>query len=202
MGPENRLGHMPRIHSLIKVPTRDMQTRRLFSLLLLAFAVFAGSAHGQSEDGDLDIGVGVFFEGTDGSTTVTVPILLPSVRLEPQVGYARTSRTVTGDDDETDTVLEIGGGVFKTLRTYQSANVYAGGRVGLVQRSQSSGNTTLSETGFFIGPALGGEYSFGDHFSLGAEAGLFYRGVPTPEEEDLSVSTLRTNGRAFVRVYL
>lgn len=179
-----------------------MNARRFFSVLLLGFAVLVAPAHGQSNGSDLKIGAGVFFDDTDGSTTVTVPILLPSVRLEPQVGYSRTSRSVTGEDDESDALLEIGGGIFKTIRTYDRTDVYAGGRIGLIQRSQSAGSTTLSETGFFVGPALGGEYALGDHFSFGAEAGLFYRGIPTPEEEDLSLSTVRTNGRAFIRVYL
>ena len=178
-------------------------------LLIFAIAIFAGPAQGQATD-DTKIGAGVFFEATEsgvdgafgGNVTVTVPVLLPSVRLEPQVGYSQVSRSETGEDDETDAVLEIGGGVFKTLRTYENTAIYAGGRIGLVQRSQSSGNTTLSETGFFVGPAVGGEYDLGEHFSLGAEAGLFYRGLPTPTEEDLSVSTVRTSGRAFVRVYL
>lgn len=187
-----------------------MQLHRGFPALLLIFAIatFAAPAQGQSTD-DTKIGAGVFFEATEsavdgagGNVTVTVPILLPSVRLEPQLGYRQVTRSETGEDDETDTIFEIGGGAFKTLRTYESGDIYAGGRIGLIQRSQSSGNTTLSETGFFIGPAFGGEYNLGEHFSLGAEAGLFYRGIPTPTEEDLSVSTVRTSGRAFVRVYL
>jgi len=194
---------------LIQSNTRRMHLHRVFPALLFVIAAFAVPAQGQSTDGDTKVGVGVFYEavdrnfdGVDGNVTVTVPILLPSVRLEPQIGYSLTSRSVTGEDDETDAILEIGGGAFKTLRTYDNADVYAGGRIGLLHRSQSSGNTTLSETGFFIGPAVGGEYHLSDHFSLGAEAGLFYRGIPTPEEDDLSLSTIRTNGRLFVRVYL
>jgi hypothetical protein len=185
-----------------------MHVYRVLSVLLLAVTIFVVPAQGQSAGDDTKIGAGVFFEaadsnvGVDGNVTVTVPILLPSIRLEPQIGYGLTSRSVTGEDDETDTILEIGGGVFKTLRTYDSASIYAGGRIGLVHRSQTTGNVTLSETGFFVGPAFGGEYNLGDHFSLGAEAGLFYRGIPTPEQEDLSLSTIRTNGRVFVRVYL
>jgi len=193
---------MFKLRFLVKVRTHHMRSHRLFSIVVLVFAVFAVPAYGQSDGGDLKIGAGVFFDDTDGSTTVTVPILLPSVRLEPQLGYSRTSRSVTGEDDESDALLEIGGGVFKTIRTYERTDVYLGGRIGLIQRSQSAGSTTLSETGFFVGPALGGEYALGDHFSLGVEAGLFYRGIPTPEEEDLSLSTVRTNGRAFLRVYL
>jgi len=201
--------HMHNVHYLTQNDRRPMRFDRGVSVLLLAFAVFAVPAQGQSGGDDTKMGAGVVFEATDnsvdgvgGNVTVTVPLLLPSIRLEPQIGYGLTSRSVTGDDDETDTVLEIGGGVFKTLRTYDSASIYAGGRIGLIHRSQTSGNTTLSDTGFFIGPAFGGEYNLGDHFSLGAEAGLFYRGIPTPEQEDLSLSTIRTNGRVFVRVYL
>lgn len=176
-----------------------MKLSRLLPTLLLVFAVLVSPAQGQSTDDGAKIGVGVAF---DGGTTVTVPILLSSVRLEPQLGYRRTSTSVQGDDDESDSVLEIGGGVFTNLNTYDSGSIYAGGRIGIVQQSQSSGNTTVSESDFFIGPVLGGEYYLGDQFSLGAEAGLYYRGVPTPTNEDVSVSTLSTNGRAFVRVYL
>ena len=186
-----------------------MRHHRFLPALLLAFAVFAIPAQGQSADGNTKVGLGVFFEGVDsnfggldGNVTVTVPIHLSSVRLEPQIGYSRTSRSVTGDDDESEAVLELGGGVFTTVRTYESASVYAGGRIGLLRRSQSSGNATLTETGIFVGPALGGEYYLGDHFSLGAEAGLFYRDLPTPGQASVSLSTFRTSGRAFVRVYL
>lgn len=176
-----------------------MQLRRFFPALLLVFAVLVVPVQGQSTDGETEIGVGIAF---DGGMTVTVPIHLSSVRLEPQVGYRQTSWSIEGEDDESSSLLEIGGGVFTTLQTYEGGSVYAGGRIGLVQQSQSTGNTTVSESGFFIGPVLGGEYYLGDQFSLGAEAGLYYRGDPTPADEDVSRSTIRTNGRAFVRVYL
>jgi hypothetical protein len=176
-----------------------MQLRRCIPALLFVISVFVAPVHGQSTDGETKIGVGVAF---DGGTTVTVPIHLSSIRLEPQVGYRQISRSIEGEDDESSSLLEIGGGVFTPLQTYEGGSVYAGGRVGIVQQSQSTGNTTMSESGFFIGPALGGEYYLGDQFSLGAEAALYYRGIPTPANEDVSRSTISTNGRAFVRVYL
>ena len=176
-----------------------MNHSRLLPALLFVFAALVGPVQGQSADDGPKIGVGVAF---DGGMTVTVPIHLSSLRLEPQLGYRRQSTSFQEDDDRSNASLEIGGGVFTNLNTYDSGSIYAGGRLGIVQQSQSSGNTTVSESDFFIGPVLGGEYYLGDRFSLGAEAGLYYRGVPTPSNEDVSVSTFSTNGRAFVRVYL
>ena len=61
-------------------------------------------------------------------------------------------------------------------------------------------------TGFYIGPAIGGEYFLSNRFSLGAEVQLKYFSYSTKEKDiedndENSVSSLSTKPLVFVRFY-
>lgn len=174
-----------------------MRLRYLLPALLVATALIATPATAQSEQASPTVGVGV--SGL-GGTTLYVPIHLPSLRIEPHIGYSRTSISRDEDDDESTSTFEVGGGVFTTLNSYENADLYAGGRLGLQRNADTEGATTISTTDFFIGPAIGGEYFFGDHFSLGLEGALYFRSIGRTSET-ISESRINTDGRIFARIY-
>jgi len=87
------------------------------------------------------------------------------------------------------------------------AHFLIGGRAGLSRRSSETegadGQESDSATDFSIGPAVGGEYYFSDHFSISVEARFLYVDVGTPDDapDDFSASRLRTSGVAFLRFH-
>src|SRR5437899_8535359 len=83
-------------------------------------------------------------------------------------------------------VSSIGTGVF-FAQSREKIRLHYGARFGYARTSTeftsvsrtttaatSTTNTTTKQTGYFVGPALGGEYFLGDRFSLGAELHVRY----------------------------
>ena len=159
--------------------------------------------------------------------SIYLPITFGGFRLEPEVGVSRVaySSEITffgGEDEDTAEVesaltsLQIGTGAF-FLQPVESGAFYAGARGGLLITSISQEYSGFpsefeapeideSGTGFFIAPAVGGEYFFGEHFSLGLEAQLMLAFPEAPvdafEEEEgdgPDITTLDTRGLFFAR---
>lgn len=154
-----------------------------------------------------------------GLASVYLPITLSSLRIEPEVSFLRASSSTESGDFETSTTstaVVLASGVFAGQQR-GNTYLYYGGRLGVsfssTTEESSFGNDsneeTTSRTNFFVGPAVGGEYFFSDHFSLGGEAQLRYLSIGEPqtdddddEETDESNSLLRTLATFFVRWHL
>lgn len=175
-----------------------MRRHYLIPALVVLLALFVAPAQAQSMEGGPSYGVGASF---NGGFAFTVPIRTAAFRLEPQLGYTRSSTSRDGGDDSSNSTLILGAGAFTTLDSYESTDIYAGGRLGIQRNGQTDGGDSESTTDFFLGPALGGEHFLGDHFSLGAEVGLYYRSIGTTSDS-VSRSRINTSASTFVRLYL
>jgi hypothetical protein len=125
---------------------------------------------------DETLAVGIF-------PTILIPInVTPWFRLEPEVGGYANSSTVTdafGSTSSTLTrrfsLLHLGTGAFG-VRTKERFKFYYGGRIAYLRFKQSSKTDSLPESftypsipGWLVAPAIGAEYFFSDHLSLGGE---------------------------------
>lgn len=125
-----------------------------------------------------DVGIGVSARSDDG--TLFVPIdIAKKVRLEPAIRYLSTkstTRSVTGsssrDDSET---LELGIGAFGLRQVSEVARIYYGVRVSYVDIENTTDFSKASADGFGFAPTFGVEFVFGQHFSLGGEAGYNFQ---------------------------
>lgn len=119
--------------------------------------------------------------------SIYIPIIVsPKFRLEPEIGFWWLSRS-----GYSSTILRIGWGMFSIERKKQT-NLYQGLRVGVILKDDYTSTTDI-----FIGPALGGEYLFSSHFSLGGEAQLNFVYCTNAD----SRSTLSTKVLSFLRWY-
>jgi hypothetical protein len=128
-----------------------------------------------------DFGIGISARSDDGFLYVPIDFS-KSFRVEPSVRYASSESTITqsGLDDTQETeILELGIGLFGLRQITEAAHLYYGGRVAYVDTQGTSlspgpiGGIISSESeqdGYRIGPAIGFEYLFGGHFSVGGEA--------------------------------
>lgn len=158
----------------------------------------------------LSIAAGVGDDGGTASLTpvnFSVPITTRSFRIEPEIGFARTSQS-TEESSRTRSVFNVGTRLFLISR-YDDAQFLFGGRIGISHRSSSTEidfedrDESTSATDFSIGPAVGGEYYFNNHFSIGVEARFTYVNVGSPDNapDDFSASRLRTSGVATLRFH-
>jgi hypothetical protein len=174
------------------------------------------------------IGLGValgkeVFEITNNGTvnqvdfpTFYIPVFIhPHLRVEPEIGYVRNAESLSGLTN-TNTVLLAGIGVF--LTTWAGpVNLYYGARVDGVWKTIHQEFPAADETkwvDWIWGPALGGEYFFTPHLSLGGEIqfNLIRYDVKTIKDDsvndpsgstghELKRTSLRTKPLVFVRWY-
>jgi hypothetical protein len=196
-------------------------------LLLLyastAFAQTATTTRGRLGIGTSisDVGEVVALEGNAPPSVIAPTILVPiditsRFRIEPEVGYYRnstrnerfgTAQTSTNSSAH----LHVGAGAFGLAST-ERFTIYYGVRVAYLRTTESSVNPSFSSTltapGFFVAPALGGEYFLWDRFSLGAEVQVRYTsskmtgdGVTTSNGTTTNTTT-STHGAIVVRFYV
>jgi hypothetical protein len=126
---------------------------------------------------------------------IMVPISMGSLKLEPEVGWMRYSTTVKDNVAKTETKnstsnIKFGCGVF-AVKPLKKVEIYYGGRVGIVLASSSSTEPSsvdpqksieysTSQTHWYLGPCLGGEYFITDNFSFGGEGQLIYSKIGDP----------------------
>lgn len=159
-----------------------------------------------------DYGIGVSARSNDGWIYVPIDVS-PSFRIEPSVRYMsnETSQTNTSSDgdsfkEDVDN-LEFGVGLFRLAKIADSARIYYGLRASYVtlDGTRTYTNTyfpgytvvTRSETsqdGYRIGPAIGFEYQFGEHFSVGGEANYTFVDVDGDLKSTTSGSTTVIRG--------
>ncbi len=145
-----------------------------------------------------------------GLSNFYFPVLMPQgFRLEPEFGYWRYSYSSENGFEYSRSYsnLRFGLGVFP-MRQTDKVVLYYGLRLGLIFTSwseESNGDKEDdSRTDFSIGPALGGEYFFSDHLSLGGEAQLNYIFVGQwdyDDDIDRSESIISNRALLFVRWY-
>jgi hypothetical protein len=196
------------------------------SALLIVVMVFCFLTIGQTQPSSA-WGVGVAIidmqqlfeygssEATAYNTSIVIPIILSEgFRLEPEVGFFRGKNTqeLTGDKIEgTATQYRFGVGIFPQS-TLESSTLYYGARVGYLslnlREDETLGGTTTTDertaSGFFVAPAVGGEYYFSNSFCVGAEAQVLYASLSTDIKDsslDIKDSLISTRGLVFVRFF-
>lgn len=166
--------------------------------------------------------------GSGTSLNVFVPInVLPMFRLEPDVGFGRTSQTIesfnnNGDfasrRDEINSVFRLGVGGFYMLSPSERTNIYFGGRFGFLRSSEETRQdndngpiqyTYIKRNGVVLTVASGGEAYITPYLSIGGEFALDFisQGDPnvqydpprqTPDTETTG-SAILPNGALFIR---
>jgi hypothetical protein len=145
-----------------------------------------------------------------GLTNFYFPILMnPNFRLEPEFGFWRYSYSRKNDFEYSDSHTSIRPGIgFFSMTQRDKVILYYGLRLGFIFNflsDESNGDKDDdSRTDFSIGPALGGEYFFSDHLSLGGEAQLNYIFVGQwdyDDDIDRSESLIANRALFFVRWY-
>ena len=148
----------------------------------------------------------------DVITQFLIPITLSAkLRIEPELGIYQYS----GSDhtrDVSSTLFNVGTGFFAILHRQKTA-IYLGGRLGIMgnlqtneykQSTTTNGNTSTEQhiTKFYVAPALGGEYFFMRHFSLGGEIQLQYVfNAPWKERNTVDESILQSKTYFILRWY-
>jgi hypothetical protein len=145
-------------------------------------------------------------------------------KFEPEIGFRRFRVTVEGEDWEGDsraTFLRIGAGLFRKT-VLDRTSTYYGIRAGIENGSarfeyaddffNEEETYAISQSNWYLGPAVGAEHFFSSRFSIGAEAQLIYTSYGKPkisyngqdELENgplLEMSTWDTRALIFVRWY-
>jgi hypothetical protein len=149
------------------------------------------------------------------NSSIVIPIILSEgFRLEPEVGIFRAKNTqeLSGDKIEsTATQYRFGVGIFPQS-IFESSTLYYGARVGYLslnlREDETFGGTTTTDeataSGFFVAPAVGGEYFFSNSFCVGAEAQVLYASLSTDIKDssvEIKDSLLSTRGLVFVRFF-
>lgn len=137
-----------------------------------------------------DFGIGVSARSDDA--WIYAPInISQNFRIEPSIRYVSNEYSTTQQSgvsvadtysQETES-LEFGVGVFRLVKIAESAQLYFGARVAYVDFESTVDDTVTyfpgysvaahsesSQDGYRIGPTIGFEYLFGEHFSIGGEA--------------------------------
>ena len=196
---------------------------------LLAALLCISAASGQESQTKVGLGVSLnptalVFGGTTASlflpigfTNFYVPVMVSAgFRIEPEAGiysYSSESSSGSSSSKSTESILRVGVGLFSVRSTESSFSSYLGPRVGILSTSSTSSFTgnpesKTSETDFFIGLCLGGEYLFSPHFSAGGEVQLNYISfgnpdrTPAPTTSSTRTQSLITNNALmFFRWY-
>lgn len=194
-------------------------------ILLVVISFFVvGQVQAQPESG-WGIGISVVdihqifeFGASEGSAynhSIIVPIVMSqSFRLEPEIGFYNGKNTweLQGNKEEyTATQYRFGLGIFPQS-AMKSSTIYYGARIGYLslklKEEETFGGVTqtdeYSTSGFFIAPAVGGEYFFSNSFSLGAEAQVMYASLSSEIEGsdvDISDTLISTRGLVFIRFF-
>ncbi len=185
----------------------------------------------QAEDNDVQFGLGVslsseltmyrIYSENGEQQIITQPINMANFsmiikgsffRFEPSIGYF----TMSSDYSEpaytsgrASSNLRLGAVVAFNSDSIESMNFYYGIDFGFIissysyTSSSSDQSTDDSKTDFFIGPAIGGEYMFNRHFSLGGEINLNYISIGHYDYEgEASSWAISTRGLIFIRWYV
>lgn len=194
------------------------KTFLLMAAIFLAVTVFR--TYAQEEPTEMKVfGLGLHFEQftlsdlMDYSAFPANKILftitpIKNFRIEPELGFSYYNDK---DDDLTDQGFYYGAGVFGMYQKGK-VNFYGGLRFEFASitseyMSYNYPYETKEETKyniFSIGPAIGAEFLFGKHFSIGGEIGLKNSSGTMENSEDSEeskYSTFRTDTGVLLRFY-
>jgi len=185
----------------------------------------------QQEDNNLQLGLGVSLSselsmysvyGEIGEQQIiTQPINMANFsmiikgsffRFEPILGYFTTSSDYSGvgySSERSNSNVRLGAVIAFNNDPIESVDFYYGVDFGFILSSYSrtssisNESTDDSKTDFFIGPAVGGEYMFNRHFSLGGEINLNYISFGQYDSGNgTSEWAISTRGVIYLRWYL
>jgi hypothetical protein len=138
--------------------------------------------------------------------TIFVPINMSSrFRIEPEIGIGWASATNTSGRTDSTSVVHSGSGAFG-LASKDRFTAYYGARIAYIRFGQSSTFSTgtnsftyPSANGFFVAPAIGGEYFLSDRLSLGGEVQVRYtRSTFDASSGSGSITTKSANTRGAI----
>lgn len=198
-------------------------------LLTLFFAFTIVNAQETNEKKSTRVGIGVSLldlndvmgfvisQGTSQSSTLCLTIdSSPTFRIEPEIGYFVYNRERKDNNYKSENTLKsyrIGAGLFVKKSKDTNFHMFYGVRLGYLSSSAkskyssefSSGKDEESSSGFYIAPALGGEYNFSDYFSLGGETQFMYSSTSFEDSDnpdaEVTMSTFSLKALIFVRYY-
>ncbi|MDZ7262523.1 MAG: hypothetical protein ONB05_10515 [candidate division KSB1 bacterium] len=198
--------------------------RKLTLIILVGIIFFLSSNMLPAQEKTPRIGVGVSLgkeaipiEDYEVSAVFTlfdfpsfyIPILIsPRFKLEPEIGLYRYSRS-TKDSESSNMVFSLGCSIFPMTQKGK-VSIYYGARLEIVRFSFSykysqdghHESREDSNTDFYIGPAIGGEYFFTEHLSVGGETQVNFIFIGQGDDtEDTSESVIRTKTLIFLRWY-
>ena len=165
-----------------------------------------GIGFGYSSSGALGIaGSKLNIDDIISPVSIYLPMTFGNFRLEPEIGYVRSS--ASGDEQNiTFSTFQLGTGLFALNRISDKTNFYYGGRLGFIRQSSEIAlgefdidTESDSSTNFFLGPAMGAEHMLGDHFSVGGEAQLLYTSIDN--EDEIDTSLIQTRATLFLRIH-
>ncbi len=127
-----------------------------------------------------------------------------SLRIEPEIGFAHLKHKYSDDYSLSMTGILLGVGVFD-MNQRERTNIYWGVRFNYGRFKESSNaewfeSETYSSLSF--GPALGVEYYFSNHFSIGGEISILFSTLKEDEDDDfLDNQIINTNTGLVLRFY-
>jgi len=205
-------------------------------MTLTIFAAFSQVPTFSQESSLARFGIGVDFGGIKNfffgsGSSVYLPINLSSkFRVEPLIAVifsdSEEKREITtfgysGTLDESSLMyVDLGVGLFM-MSEMNKLRLYYGTRQGYLRISsldeekktrekdswETTGKRKEVQNGFYVGPAVGGEYALSTKLTLGGEAHVAYSFLDGKVENrlignsDVSQSSVSTRGLAFIRFY-
>ncbi len=125
-------------------------------------------------------------------------------RIEPEIGFVYFTQKYWDDFNISVTGIQLGVGMFGMYQI-EKTNIYYGGRFNYGRIKESSDAEWFeSETYsvFSVGPALGVEYYFSNHFSIGGEISIKYKTFSEDDYVDFfDEQVISTNTGLMLRFY-
>ncbi|MEN8122387.1 MAG: outer membrane beta-barrel protein [Bacteroidota bacterium] len=197
--------------------------KKILPLIAMFMIFFSNSlTFGQNSDSPKDLkvfGLGMHIEQfkltditMDISTTPANKILLAisptnHFRLEPEIGFNYLNNK---EEELKDKSIHVGIGVFGMFQKGKT-NFYGGIKFEYanISNEYNDWNTGAKQTTkmkrLTIGPAIGAEFFFGEHFSFGGEIGLKYMNLKSENNqfnvEDIKQDYITTDSGLLLRFY-
>ncbi|HHS12244.1 MAG TPA: hypothetical protein ENN03_00585 [bacterium] len=158
------------------------------------------------------MGSGFVFKMVDFPSFYIPIIIASNFRVEPFFGFYNL-KFEEGDDWESLNYMEYGAGLF-FMKWFGPVDLYGGVRFGFffskMAGEYNDSESSWSRNDLFVGPALGGEYFFTRHLSLGGEVQFIYTKWGDEKYEpsspngsdDLTVTEMKTKTLFFIRWYM
>jgi opacity protein-like surface antigen len=194
--------------------------KSMLLLLVLVFSISMLKSYGQEESEAMKIfGLGIHVEQFKMGDVYNDFAMAPAnkvlftinatnyLRIEPEIGFNFYNDK---DNDLKDRSFHGGIGVFYMFQPGK-VNIYTGARLELARINdeykdwQTDEKRTDKSTRTTFAPAIGAEYFFGKHFSLGGEIALKYSTLNTkyddPNDEDRKRTYFSTDTGVLLRFY-